>query len=179
MYTPAPLILPFHDLVPRVAADAFVAPGAVVVGDVEIGAEASVWYGCVLRGDVNYIRIGARSNIQDSTTIHVTTNGNPTLIGADVTVGHAAVLHACTLEDACFVGMRACLLDRVVVEAGGMVAAGALVTEGKRIRRGELWAGMPAKLFRTLSDAEMDGFRTSATHYVKLARTHNGGPKYP
>ncbi len=175
----SPIILPFHDLIPRIDPTAFIAPGAVVVGDVEIGAGASIWFGCVLRGDVNYIRIGARSNIQDSTTIHVTTNGNPTIIGADVTVGHAAVLHACTLEDACFVGMRACLLDRVVVEEGGMVAAGALVTEGKRIRRGELWAGMPAKLFRQLSEAEIDGFRKSALHYEKLALAHNGGPKYP
>lgn len=171
------LIKPHHGVSPRIATDAFIAETAVVIGDVEVGEGASIWYGCVLRGDSNSIRIGARTNIQDGTIIHVNHEregavGTRTVIGSDITVGHMALLHACTLEDGCFIGMKACIMDGVVVEGGAMVAAGALVTPGKRIKRGELWAGSPAKFMRNLSEAEMAYFGYSAKHYCELAATH-------
>lgn len=175
----AAIIQAFGEAYPEIAGDAFIADGSAIIGDVKIGAESSIWFGAILRGDVNYIRIGARTNIQDGTIIHVTTHGNPTLIGDEVTVGHGAVLHACTLEDRSFIGMRACLLDGVVVEEGGMVAAGALVTENKRVKRGELWAGVPAKPMRMMSEEEIAAIGKSATHYAKIALAYRGGPAYP
>jgi carbonic anhydrase/acetyltransferase-like protein (isoleucine patch superfamily) len=163
------LILPYGGVTPSIAAGAYVAPGAVVAGDVVIGAGSGVWFNCTIRGDVNVVRIGERTNIQDGTVIHVTTDGNPTLIGAGVTVGHAAILHACTLEDGCFVGMGAILLDGVVVESGAMVAAGAVVPPGRRVPAGEVWAGNPARLLRPLSEAERAFIPVSAARYVDLA----------
>jgi carbonic anhydrase/acetyltransferase-like protein (isoleucine patch superfamily) len=174
------LILPYQGIVPQIAADAFIAATAVVIGAVEVGPEASIWFGCVLRGDSNSIRIGARTNIQDGTVIHVNHEregavGTKTTIGTDVTVGHMALLHACTVEDGAFIGMKACLMDGVVVESGGMVAAGALVTPGKRVRKGELWAGSPAKLMRALSEKEMAYFAYSARHYCEVAASYRNG----
>jgi carbonic anhydrase/acetyltransferase-like protein (isoleucine patch superfamily) len=173
-------ILPFHNFRPRIAPNAFIAPTAVVIGDIEIGGDCGIWFGCVLRGDGNAIRIGARTNIQDGTIIHVNNErdggrGKPgftCVIGDDVTVGHLALLHACTLEDGSFVGMKACVMDGAVVETGGMVAAGALVTPGKRVRKGELWAGSPAKLMRALKPDEIDSFQWTIEHYVERARTY-------
>ncbi|HCE24239.1 MAG TPA: gamma carbonic anhydrase family protein, partial [Hyphomonas sp.] len=126
---------------PVIAMDAFIAPSADVIGDVVIGEKSSVWFNCVVRGDVYSIRIGKRSNIQDGTIIHVSGGTHPTTIGDDVLVGHNCIIHGCTLEDASFVGMGTTILDGVVVESGGMVAAGALVTPNKRIPSGELWGG--------------------------------------
>jgi carbonic anhydrase/acetyltransferase-like protein (isoleucine patch superfamily) len=171
------VILPYQGVLPRIAADAFIASTAVVIGAVEIGPEASIWFGCVLRGDSNTISVGARTNIQDGTIIHVNHEregaaGTRTVIGSDVTVGHMALLHACTIEDGAFIGMKACIMDGVVVESGGMVAAGALVTPGKRVRKGELWAGSPAKLMRPLSDKEMAYFAYSAKHYCDVAASY-------
>lgn len=164
-------------IMPKIAADAFIAETATVIGQVEIGAGSSVWYGCVLRGDSNVIRIGARTNIQDGTVIHVNHEregavGTKTTIGDDITVGHMALLHACTLEDGCFIGMKACVMDGVVVECGAMVAAGALVTPGKRVKRGELWAGSPAKFMRALTEKEIAYFAYSAEHYAELAASY-------
>jgi carbonic anhydrase/acetyltransferase-like protein (isoleucine patch superfamily) len=171
------VIRPFADITPRIAADAFIAETAVVIGNVEIGPQSGIWYGCVLRGDSNSIKIGARTNIQDGTIIHVNHEregavGTKTTIGDDVTVGHMALLHACTLEDGSFVGMKACVMDGVVVESGAMVAAGALVTPGKRVKRGELWAGSPAKLMRPLTEKEIAYFAYSAQHYAELAASY-------
>jgi carbonic anhydrase/acetyltransferase-like protein (isoleucine patch superfamily) len=171
------LIKPHENITPRIAPDAFIAETAVVIGDVEIGAAASIWYGCVLRGDSNSIKVGARTNIQDGTVIHVNHEregaaGTRTTIGSDVTVGHMALLHACTLEDGSFVGMKACVMDGVVVESGAMVAAGALVTPGKRVKKGELWAGSPAKLMRPLTEKEIAYFTYSAQHYADLAASY-------
>lgn len=171
------VILPYQGVLPRIAADAFIASTAVVIGAVEIGPESSIWFGCVLRGDSNTISVGARTNIQDGTIIHVNHEregaaGTRTVIGSDVTVGHMALLHACTIEDGAFIGMKACIMDGVVVESGGMVAAGALVTPGKRVRRGELWAGSPAKLMRPLGDKEMAYFAYSAKHYCDVAASY-------
>jgi carbonic anhydrase/acetyltransferase-like protein (isoleucine patch superfamily) len=173
------IILPYKGILPKIAGDAFIAANAVVIGDVEIGPGASIWFGCVLRGDSNSIRVGARTNVQDGTVIHVNHEregaaGTRTVIGADVTIGHMALLHACTIEDGAFIGMKACIMDGVVVESGAMVAAGALVTPGKRIRKGELWAGSPAKLMRPLTEKEMAYFGYSAEHYCKVAASYRG-----
>jgi len=174
------LIKAFGGHLPQIAGDAFVAESAVIIGDVEIGAASSIWYGCVLRGDSNAIRIGERTNIQDGTIIHVNHEregaiGTRTTIGSDITVGHMALLHACILEDGCFIGMKACIMDGVVVETGAMVAAGALVTPGKRVKSGELWAGSPAKLMRRLSEKEIAYFAYSAKHYAENGARYLAG----
>ncbi|GEO36229.1 carbonic anhydrase/acetyltransferase-like protein (isoleucine patch superfamily) [Skermanella aerolata] len=166
------LILPHHGKSPIIHDSAFIADTAVVIGDVEIGADSSIWFGTVVRGDVNVVRIGARTNIQDGVVIHVASRGQGTFIGDDITIGHMALLHACTLESGCFVGMKACLMDGAYVESGAMVAAGALVTPGKRVRRGELWAGTPARPMRGLTTEEIGFFPRSAAQYVELAATY-------
>lgn len=169
-----PTILPFRGVLPTIHASAYVADDAVVIGDVEIGPEAGIWFGCVLRGDVNHIRIGARTNLQDHTVVHVATRGAPALIGSDVTVGHCVLLHACTVEDGAFVGMRATVMDDAVVEAGAMVGAGALVTPGKRVAAGTLWLGNPAREKRPLSDEERADMDLTARRYVQLAQIYRG-----
>lgn len=157
---------------PVVDATAWVAPTAAVIGDVTIGPGANIWYHCVLRGDTNHIVVGARSNIQDGTIIHVASARFPTLIGADVTVGHAAIIHACTLEDGAFVGMGATVLDGAVVEARGVLAAGSVLPPGKRVGAMELWMGNPARLVRLLDAEGRAGFDRTAPAYVTLAGRH-------
>jgi len=167
-----PLILPFAGKHPKIHPSAFVAPTATIIGDVEIGPDTGIWYGVVIRGDVNEIRIGARTNIQDGTVIHVSAKGQGTYIGDEITVGHMALLHACTLESGCFIGMKSCVMDGAHVERHAMVAAGALVTPGKRVPTGKLWAGSPARETRDLTPAEIEGFDKSWAGYVELARTY-------
>jgi len=162
-------ILPYQGRLPTIADDVFVAPTATVIGDVIIGAGTNVWFNCVIRGDVHEIRIGERTNIQDGTIVHVTGGKLGTYIGSDITIGHGAILHACTLEDGCFVGMGAVILDGAHVESGAMVAAGAVVSPGKLIKAGELWAGNPARLLRQLSEQDQAFFPVSAANYVALA----------
>ncbi|CAH8389577.1 unnamed protein product [Eruca vesicaria subsp. sativa] len=162
---------------PLVDKNAFVAPSASVIGDVQIGKGSSIWYGCVLRGDVNNISVGSGTNIQDNSLIHVakTNLGGkdlPTSIGDNVTVGHSAVIHGCTVEDESFVGMGATLLDGVVVEKHAMVAAGSLVRENTRIPSGEVWGGNPAKFMRKLTDEEIAYISKSAENYINLANIH-------
>ncbi len=164
------LIIAYGGKRPEIADDAFIAPNAAVIGDVVIGAQSSIWFACTVRGDGNFIRIGARTNIQDGTVIHVDSASLPTIIGDDVTIGHMALIHACTLESGSFVGMAATVMDGAVVESGAMVAAGALVTPGKRVAAGELWAGSPAKKWRDLTDLERATLTDAAAHYVELAR---------
>ncbi len=154
---------------PRVDPTAFIAPTAAVIGDVEIGPDSGIWFACVVRGDTNFIRIGARTNIQDGVIVHVDAATFPTLIGDDVTVGHGAILHACTLRDRAFVGMGATVLDGAVVEAGGVLGAGGLLTPGKVIGRYELWTGAPAKLRRVMDEEERRGFDRNAVEYRTLA----------
>ena len=166
------LILPFKGTSPTIAEDCFVAPNATVIGDVVIGSGTSLWFGVVIRGDVHEIRIGARTNIQDGTIVHVTGGKLGTYIGSDITIGHGAVLHACTLEDGCFVGMGAVVLDGAVIESGAMVAAGAVVTPGKRVKAGELWSGNPAKPMRELKPEELAFFPKSAANYKALGETY-------
>jgi carbonic anhydrase/acetyltransferase-like protein (isoleucine patch superfamily) len=167
-----PPLYPFEGRLPSIDPTAFVAPSAAVIGDVELGADASVWYHCVLRGDTNFIRIGARTNIQDGTIVHVNAGNEPCIIGADVTVGHACIIHACTLHDRAFVGMGATVLDNAVIESGGMLGAGGLLAPGKRIGPNELWLGSPARLARVMTAEDRARFDRTAPHYVELAKRH-------
>lgn len=170
--------LSFGGRTPQIDDSAFVAPGARLIGDVEIGPEASIWYNCVLRGDVNRIRVGARSNIQDGTVVHCDSpkpgapEGHPTIIGEDVLIGHMAMVHGCVLHDRAFVGLGAIVMDGCVVESDAMLAAGAMLTPGKHIPSGQLWAGRPAKYVRNLSEKELAGMRAGVAHYVALAKAH-------
>lgn len=157
---------------PQVATTAFIAPGAHVIGDVVIGEDSSVWYNCVLRGDVERILVGARSNIQDGSVVHVTRKRHGTEIHDDVLIGHLAMIHGCVLESHSFVGLGAIVMDACVVELDAMVAAGALLTPGKRVGRGQLWAGRPAVHLRDLSADEIARNRLAAAGYVELAREH-------
>jgi carbonic anhydrase/acetyltransferase-like protein (isoleucine patch superfamily) len=172
-------LIPLGGKAPRIDPAAFVAPGAVLIGDIEIGPEASIWYNCVLRGDVNHIRIGARTNIQDGSVIHVDSPrpgneaGLPTIIGEDVLIGHMAMVHGCILHDRAFVGLGAIVMDGCEIESGGMLAAGALLTPGRRIPAGQLWAGRPAKYVRDSGEAELAGQQAAVAHYVALAKLHS------
>lgn len=165
-------ILPFLNHTPQIDPTAFIAPGVILIGDVVVGAESSIWPGCVLRGDVGPIRIGARTNIQDGTIIHVTHGANGTHIGDGVTVGHCALLHDCVVEDGGFIGMRATMLDGSRVEKGGMLAAGSLLTNNKVVCAGQVWAGSPAKYWREITDAERAEFTSRADEYVRLAKMY-------
>ena len=165
-------ILPYQGVMPTISSDAFVAPNATVIGNVTIGSQSSVWFNTVIRGDVMSIRIGDRTNLQDGTIVHVTGGLFDTVIGSDVLIGHRAVIHGATLEDRCFIGMGAIILDGVVVETGAMVAAGALVTPGKRVKRGELWAGRPAKFFRKIGDVEFKEFADGTEGYRQLGQQY-------
>ena len=163
-----PLILPFRGKVPRVHSTAWVAPGAVLIGDVEIGPESSVFYGAVLRGDVNRIRVGARTNIQDNSVLHVDGDA-PCVLGDDVTVGHMALVHGATVGNGTLVGMKSALLSHAVVGSGSLIAAGAVVLEGARIGDRVLAAGVPAKVRRELGAEESAAFIPHAGRYVRVA----------
>lgn len=166
---------PYLEHSPALGRRAYVDPAAVVIGDVVLGDDVSIWPGCVVRGDVNFIRIGARSNVQDGSVIHVSHDGPhaklggfATVIGEDVTIGHKAIIHACRIGDAALIGMGAIVLDGAVVERRGFVGAGALVAPGKVVGEGELWLGNPARKVRVLDEAEIEGLYYSAQHYVRL-----------
>jgi carbonic anhydrase/acetyltransferase-like protein (isoleucine patch superfamily) len=172
-----PALFTLDGIAPRIAATAFIAPTAAVIGDVEIGEGSSVWFHCVLRGDANFIRVGKRTNIQDGSIVHVNAgDAYAAILGDDVTVGHAAVIHACTLHDRAFVAIGATVLDGAVIEEGGVLAAGSLLTPGKRIGRFELWQGSPARFVRLL-DAEERAkkFDGTAPHYAELAARFRAG----
>ena len=156
----------YKGMTPRVAAGAYIDQSAQVIGDVEIGAEASVWMNAVVRGDVHWIRIGARSNVQDGTVVHVMNGTHPTTIGADVTIGHAAVVHGCTIGDRVLIGMGAILLNGATIGADSIVAAGTLVTEEAKFPPRSLIMGSPAKLKRPLSDAEVASILEYSDRYV-------------
>ncbi|HXD03711.1 MAG TPA: gamma carbonic anhydrase family protein [Novosphingobium sp.] len=178
VHRPDVTILPYLGKYPRIHDSAFIAPGCRIIGDVEIGAEASIWYNCVVRGDVNFIRIGDRSNIQDLSMLHVTHKKNaadpgaPLVIGNDVTVGHSVTLHGCTIEDGAFIGMQAMIMDKAVVGKGALVGARALVTEGTVIPPGTLWVGAPAKYKRDLTADEVAWLARSAGNYVRYSREY-------
>lgn len=164
----------FKGVLPTIATGAYVDDSAAVIGNVELGEDASIWPMCSIRGDVNVIRIGARTNIQDGSVIHVThrygdlPEGHPTRIGNDVTVGHKVMLHGCTVEDLCLIGMGSTVLDGAIIRSRVLLGAGSLVPEGKDLEGGYLWLGRPAKKMRELTEQEMKWFEYSAMHYVKL-----------
>ena len=171
---------PYLDRFPVLGPRVYVDPAATVIGDVELAEDVSIWPGTILRGDVNFIRVGARTNVQDGTIVHVSHHspynkgGYPTLIGEDVTVGHGTIIHACTIGDACLIGMGACVLDGAVVAHHAFIGAGAVVGPGKRVGSGELWVGNPARPVRQLSDKDIEGLLYSAQHYVRLKDQYLG-----
>ena len=175
-------ILTYRGITPKIDSSSFIASTAIVSGDVVIGKNVGIWYGCVLRGDVEKIRIGDDTNIQDNTVIHVTRanhaqnktgdEGAPTIIGKGVTIGHSAIIHACIIEDYAFIGMGSILMDLARVESYGMLAAGAVLTPGKIVKSGQIWAGNPAKYFRDLTEAERNYIKISAENYMDLAREY-------
>jgi carbonic anhydrase/acetyltransferase-like protein (isoleucine patch superfamily) len=171
-------LAPHHGVAPTLAAGTWVHPRATVIGEVSLGIDASVWPGAVIRGDVNSITIGKATNIQDGSVLHVShkTPANPAggalVIGARVTVGHTVILHACTIEDECLVGMGSIILDRAVIRKHVLLGAGSLVPEGKVLESGHLYLGRPAKLVRALTDDEIAYFNYSAEHYVQLVRSY-------
>lgn len=174
-------IRPFGGQAPALGARVWVDPSAVVVGRVEIGDDASVWPTSVVRGDVNWIRIGARTNVQDGSILHVTHDGPyspgglPLVIGAEVTVGHKVMLHACTTGDRCLLGMSSTILDGAVLEDEVFLAAGSLVPPGKRLQARSLYKGSPARRVRPLTEDELAMLRYSAAHYVRLKDRYLAG----
>ena len=164
----------YQNITPKLADQVFCVDSAEIIGDVEIGARSSIWFQVVIRGDVNYIRIGERTNIQDGTVIHVTHKVNPTFIGDDVTIGHNVTLHGCRIGDRCLIGMGAVVMDGAVIENDSMVAAGALVTPGTQVLSGTLYAGSPAKYKRHLSEKEIAFLQQSAQNYLNYVKSFRG-----
>ncbi len=178
---PGATIMSFDGKVPQIHDSAFIAPGARIIGDVTIGAEASIWYNCVLRGDIHRIEVGARSNVQDGTVIHVEgprpqsakpTDGCPTIIGDDCLIGHMAIVHGATVEDGGFVGMGAVAMDDCRIGSGAMLGAGALLSPGKCIPAGEIWVGRPAKFLRSQDAGQIAKIRLQTDRYCQVARMH-------
>ena len=175
-------ILPYRGTLPTIDKTAFIAENAIISGDTHIGKNSSIWYGCVIRGDVSHIRIGENTNIQDNSVIHVTRpnhvanktgeDGAPTIIGDNVTVGHSAIIHACTIHSNSFIGMGSIVMDLAIVEEYAMLAAGAVLTPHKIVKSGQLWVGNPAKYYRDLTDAEKEYIKTSADNYRELANEY-------
>lgn len=175
---PGVTIVPIHGKSPRIHETAFIAPGCTIVGDVTIGADSSVWYNCVLRADVSRIVIGERTNIQDGSVLHCDPErpgdpeGSPLIIGDDVLVGHMVMLHGCRIADRGFVGLGAIAMNKAVIGPDAMLAAGAMLTEGKVMEARELWGGRPARKMRDLDDMAVAGMRMGVAHYVENAKAH-------
>ncbi|NBC27315.1 MAG: gamma carbonic anhydrase family protein [Bacteroidetes bacterium] len=166
------MIYQFLNRSPEYDESVFVAPSADIIGDVKIGAESSVWFNTTIRGDVNYIRIGKRTNIQDNTCIHVMNQTGPTIIGDEVTVGHSAMIHGCTVSDRVLIGIHATILDEAVIPSDVIIAAGTLVPPGKTLESGNLYMGSPAKIARRLTDDEIAFIGKSAQNYISYQRTY-------
>ena len=177
---PGVRIIPIHGKTPRIHDSAFIAPGCAIIGDVEIGADSSIWYNCVLRADVSRIVIGQRSNVQDGSILHCDPprpgdpdpDGSPLLIGDDVLIGHMAMVHGCTIHDRGFVGLGAIAMNKSVIGSDAMLAAGAMLTENKVMGPRELWGGRPARLMRELDEAAIMGMRLGVMHYTQNAKEH-------
>lgn len=165
-------IVTYQGITPTIDPTVFIADGVHIIGDVVIGRDSSVWYNTVIRGDVNFIRIGERTNIQDNTVVHVTNRKFPTHIGSNVTVGHSAVIHACTINDYSLIGMGAVILDDAKIGPFALVAAGAVVPMGMVVPEGVLAAGVPAKIIRPLTEDEKAFLRQSAQNYVDYVATY-------
>lgn len=162
----------FRGKSPVIAPSAFIAEGAVIIGDAHIGDNSSVWFNAVLRADVNPIFIGENTNIQDGTVVHTSILNGHTEIGNNVTIGHLAMIHACKIMDYAFIGMQSIIMDKVIVEEYSIVAAGALVSPGKVVRSKELWAGVPAKFIRKISEEEIEMIKLSSINYVKISKEY-------
>ena len=180
---PGATILTFDGKTPVIHPSAFIAPGARIIGDVEIGPDSSIWYNCVVRGDVNAIRIGARTNIQDGSVIHCDgpdpdrPQGWSTTIGDDVLIGHMAMIHGCDLKDRAFVGLGAVVMNGCVIESDAMLAAGALLSPNRTVPHRQLWTGRPAKYVRDLTDEALIRMREGVDRYVHNAKAHKGALK--
>lgn len=166
------MILPYKSILPEIDESVFIAGGAVITGDVKIGKDSSIWFNSVIRGDVHYVRIGERTNIQDGSILHVTNGRFPLNIGDDVTVGHNAIVHGCTVKSNVLIGMGAILLDDSVINSNSLIAAGTVVREGFEIPEGVLAAGVPAKVIRNLTSDEIIKIKESAAGYVKYAEEY-------
>ncbi len=166
------MLISYKQIEPQLDETVYLAPGACVIGDVKIARGSSLWFGSVIRGDVAPVTIGQGVNIQDGTVIHTSRFDGPTVIGNFVTIGHRAIVHACTLQDYAFVGMGAIVMDKAVVEKFGFVAAGAVVSPGKVVKSKQLWAGVPAKYVRDITEDEVQSIKDSAIHYMKLAESY-------
>ena len=175
---PGVRIVAMHGKAPRIHDSAFIAPGCTVIGDVEIGADSSIWYNCVLRADVSRIVIGARSNVQDGSVLHCDPprpgdpDGSPLIVGDDVLIGHMAMVHGCTIHDRGFVGLGAIAMNKAVIGSDAMLAAGAMLTEGKVMGERELWGGRPARFMRELDEAAIMAMRLGVIHYAQNAKDH-------
>jgi carbonic anhydrase/acetyltransferase-like protein (isoleucine patch superfamily) len=165
-------IIQYKNRLPKLHPTVYVADGAKIIGDVEIGEYSGIWFNTVIRGDVNVIRIGSRTNVQDNSVLHVTTKTAPLNIGSDITIGHSALLHGCTIEDYCLIGMGAIILDNAYIHQNSMIAAGAIVLEGFHVPEGVLVAGIPAKIKRPLTEEEKQFIRRSAENYVSYAQEY-------
>jgi carbonic anhydrase/acetyltransferase-like protein (isoleucine patch superfamily) len=171
-------IITINGKTPQIHDSAFIAPGCRIIGDVTVGPESSIWYNCVIRAEVNRVVIGARTNIQDGSVVHCdgpmpgVPDGFPTIIGDDVLVGHHVMLHGCIMHDRAFVGLSATVMNGAVIEGDAMLAAGAMLTQGKRVEARQLWAGSPARFVRDLDDAAIMGMRIGVAHYVENAKAH-------
>ena len=168
-------------ITPQINSNVFIACNSVLIGDVRISNESSIWFNCVLRGDVSHIKIGKNTNIQDGTVIHCNSERRdinrpeqPTIIGNGVTIGHSCLLHACMINDYSFIGMNSCIMDEAIIESESFIGAGSLVTNGKIVKSGELWMGRPAKFIRKLSKQEIDEIYISAKNYTKFAQMYLG-----
>lgn len=172
------MIYEFLNRSPQFDETVFVAPSADIIGDVTIGSESSVWFNVTIRGDVNKITIGSRSNVQDNSSIHVMNQDGPTVIGNEVTIGHNVMVHGCTIRDRVLVGIHATVLDKAIIESDVIIAAGSLVPPGKRLESGYLYMGSPVKQMRKLSDDEIKSIREYASNYVGYQRTYRLVDKY-
>ncbi len=159
------MIMKFKEFYPKIEQTAWIAPSADVIGNVEIGANSSVWFGCVIRADINEVRIGKNTNIQDLSMIHTDTH-TKTILGDNITIGHKVMLHGCTIEDNCLIGMSATILDNAVIGEGSIVGANSLVTQGKKFPPKSLIMGSPAKVVKQLSDEDVKGLIEHAAHYI-------------
>lgn len=172
------MIYEFLKSTPQFDETVFVAPSADIIGDVTIGKESSIWFNVTIRGDVNYIKIGDQSNVQDNVCIHVMNQTGPTNIGNEVTIGHGAIVHGCTIKDRVLVGINATILDEVVIEPDVIVAAGSLVPPGKTLESGYMYMGSPAKQTRKLTDEEIASISKYAANYVKYSRAYQQKDQY-
>ena len=166
------MLLEFNNKKPQISKSSFIAENTTIIGDVKIGENSSIWFGTTIRGDMNYISIGNRTNIQDNSIVHVTTNIAPTIIGNGVTIGHGAIIHGCTIEDNCLIGMGSIIMDEAIVKEGSMIAAGAIVTPKKIVPKNTLMVGTPAKPIRNLTEEEYDEIIERAQHYIDFSKNY-------